>query len=80
MKRPSLKHLALVAAAALIVGVGGVASYWDAVELVLAGASAVQVGTASFADPGAAGTIQDGLIEWAASRGLTRLADLAAIG
>ena len=34
-----------------IVGVGGVASGWDAVELMLAGASAVQVGTATFADP-----------------------------
>ncbi|MGI9053869.1 MAG: dihydroorotate dehydrogenase [Ilumatobacteraceae bacterium] len=34
-----------------IVGVGGVASGWDAMELLLAGATAVQVGTASFADP-----------------------------
>ena len=34
-----------------IVGVGGVASGWDAAELLLAGASAVQVGTATFADP-----------------------------
>ena len=34
-----------------IVGVGGVASGWDAVELMLAGASAVQVGTATFAEP-----------------------------
>ena len=34
-----------------IVGVGGVTSGWDARELVLAGASAVQVGTATFADP-----------------------------
>jgi dihydroorotate dehydrogenase (NAD+) catalytic subunit len=62
-----------------IVGVGGVASAWDAIELLLAGASAVQVGTASFADPGAAGTVQDGVIAWAAERGLTRLADIAAI-
>ena len=62
-----------------IVGVGGVASAWDAIELLLAGASAVQVGTASFADPGAAATIQDGVIAWAAERGLTRLADIAAI-
>ncbi len=62
-----------------IVGVGGVASAWDAVELLLAGACAVQVGTASFADPGAAETIQQGLIEWAVERGLTRLADIAAI-
>jgi dihydroorotate dehydrogenase (NAD+) catalytic subunit len=34
-----------------IVGVGGVASGWDATELLLAGATAVQVGTATFADP-----------------------------
>ena len=38
-----------------IVGVGGVAGAADAVELLLAGASAVQVGTATFADPRAAG-------------------------
>ena len=34
-----------------IVGVGGVADGWDATELLLAGARAVQVGTATFADP-----------------------------
>lgn len=62
-----------------IVGVGGIASAWDAVEMFLAGASAVQVGTASFADPRAVGRIQDELLAWAVSRGLTRLADLAAL-
>ena len=62
-----------------IVGVGGVASAWDAVEMLLAGASAVQVGTASFADPAAAEVIQQGLVDWAAERGLTRLADITAI-
>ena len=34
-----------------IIGVGGVATGWDAEELMLAGAVAVQVGTATFADP-----------------------------
>jgi dihydroorotate dehydrogenase (NAD+) catalytic subunit len=34
-----------------IVGVGGVSSGWDATELLLAGACAIQVGTATFADP-----------------------------
>lgn len=34
-----------------IVGVGGVGCAWDATELLLAGAAAVQVGTATFADP-----------------------------
>ena len=34
-----------------IIGVGGVATAWDATEFALAGASAVQVGTATFSDP-----------------------------
>ncbi len=62
-----------------IVGVGGIASAWDAVEMLLAGASAVQVGTASFADPGAAAAIQAGVAHWAAERGLTQVSDIAAI-
>ena len=62
-----------------IVGVGGVASGWDAVELMLAGASAVQVGTASFADPRATQRVQEELVAWAVSRGLTSLAEITAI-
>jgi dihydroorotate dehydrogenase (NAD+) catalytic subunit len=62
-----------------IIGVGGVASAWDAIELMLAGATAIQVGTASFADPGAAAAVQNGIAEWASERGLPRLADIAAI-
>jgi dihydroorotate dehydrogenase (NAD+) catalytic subunit len=62
-----------------IVGVGGVACGWDAVEFLLAGACAVQVGTASFADPAAASRVQHEVLEWADERGLPRLADIAAI-
>jgi dihydroorotate dehydrogenase (NAD+) catalytic subunit len=47
-----------------IIGVGGIATGWDAVELLLAGACAVQVGTATFADPAAPGRIVDELDEW----------------
>lgn len=47
-----------------IVGVGGVASGWDAAELLLAGAHAVQVGTATFADPRAAGRVAVELEAW----------------
>ena len=54
-----------------IVGVGGVASGWDAAELLLAGASAVQVGTATFADPRAAHRVLGELHEWCAARGVT---------
>ena len=62
-----------------IIGVGGVASAWDVVEFLLAGASAVQVGTASFADPRAAQRIQNDLVTWATGRGLSRFADVSAL-
>jgi dihydroorotate dehydrogenase (NAD+) catalytic subunit len=62
-----------------IVGVGGVASGWDAVELLLAGASAVQVGTATFADPAAPAAVQRELVEWATSRGVTTTAEIGAL-
>jgi dihydroorotate dehydrogenase (NAD+) catalytic subunit len=47
-----------------IVGVGGVATGADAVELIMAGASAVQVGTATFADPEAPRHVLEGLRDW----------------
>jgi dihydroorotate dehydrogenase (NAD+) catalytic subunit len=52
-----------------IVGVGGVASGWDAVELMVVGANAVQVGTATFADPRAAARIAAEMTSWASRRG-----------
>jgi dihydroorotate dehydrogenase (NAD+) catalytic subunit len=64
-----------------IVGVGGVADAWDAVELMLAGASAVQVGTATFADPRAPWRVLDGLVTWAERQGISSLGELTgAIG
>ena len=62
-----------------IVGVGGVASGWDAAELMLAGAAAVQVGTATFADPAAPERVRDELVTWAARAGVPRLAQVSAL-
>lgn len=59
-----------------IVGVGGVAAAEHALELILAGASAVQIGTATFADPRAPRRILRDLERWARRRGLDRLDDL----
>lgn len=59
-----------------IVGVGGVATGADAVELILAGASAVEVGTATFADPRAPVRVLDELAAWCAAHGAGRLTDL----
>ncbi len=52
-----------------IVGVGGVASGRDAVELLMAGAQAVQVGTASFRDPRAPWRVLAGLEDWCRRHG-----------
>jgi dihydroorotate dehydrogenase (NAD+) catalytic subunit len=54
-----------------IVGVGGVSTAWHAAELMLAGANAVQVGTATFNDPKAPLLVQTALTRWCSSRGLT---------
>jgi dihydroorotate dehydrogenase (NAD+) catalytic subunit len=59
-----------------IVGVGGVATGVDAVELLLAGASAVQVGTATFADPRAAARVLEELQHWCRRHGVRRITDL----
>lgn len=59
-----------------IVGVGGVAEAVDAVELLLAGASAVQVGTASFADPRAAHRVAAGLSQWCRNHGVASVREL----
>ena len=59
-----------------IVGLGGIARAEDAVEFLLAGATAVQVGTASYADPRAVENIAGGLRHWCRDHGVPRVADL----
>ena len=59
-----------------ICGIGGIASAEDAVKFMLCGATAVQVGTANYLDPEAAGRIADGIAEYAALHGFPRVADL----
>jgi dihydroorotate dehydrogenase (NAD+) catalytic subunit len=59
-----------------IIGCGGICSAEDAVEFMLAGASAVQVGTASFLDPGAMEKIIDGLVSYCEEMGVEEVRDL----
>ena len=59
-----------------IVGVGGVATGSEAVELIMAGASAVQVGTATFADPEAPRHVLEGLRDWCRHHEVRAVADL----
>ncbi len=59
-----------------IVGQGGIATASDALEFILAGASAVGVGTANFADPRAPMGILDGIVEYMTQQNVRRLRDL----
>ena len=59
-----------------ILGMGGILNAADAVEFLLAGATAVQVGTASYADPRAVENISVGLRKWCIRQGVARVASL----
>ncbi len=59
-----------------IVGLGGIISGEDAAEYMLAGASAVQVGTASFIDPAACRIIADELRDFCAGQNITAVSEL----
>ena len=59
-----------------VIGMGGVSTPADVIEFMLAGATAVQIGTASYWDPCATEKIVDGLEQWCAEHGVNRIADL----
>jgi dihydroorotate dehydrogenase (NAD+) catalytic subunit len=59
-----------------VVGMGGIVRAEDAVEFMLAGATAVEVGTASFADPRAVETIANGLRRWCSGHDVGRVSEL----
>ena len=59
-----------------IIGMGGIASIDDALEFVIAGASAVQVGTANFVDPFIWPKLTSGLADYMTRHAVARVADL----
>jgi dihydroorotate dehydrogenase (NAD+) catalytic subunit len=59
-----------------IVGVGGVSGAAAAIELILAGAAGVQIGTANFADPRATMRVLDELAVWCDEHGIRTITDL----
>lgn len=59
-----------------VIGIGGIASAADALEFMIAGASAVQIGTASFLDPCSAWRIAAGIDAWLDSKGIPKVADI----
>ena len=59
-----------------IIGVGGISTVEDVVEFARAGADAVQIGTATFAEPRTVGRLGTDLARWCANQGVERYVDL----
>lgn len=59
-----------------VVGLGGISSATDAIEFLLAGASAIQVGTANFIDPAIAPKIVDGIVAYCERQGFKSVVEL----
>jgi dihydroorotate dehydrogenase (NAD+) catalytic subunit len=59
-----------------IIGIGGISSLDDVMEFIVAGASAVQIGTATFADPSVSGRMVDDLEKLLKNEDITRIRDL----
>src|SRR5215471_5783945 len=59
-----------------LIGIGGIATTEDALEFIIAGASAIQVGTANFYDPSASMKIVDGLVKYCQQNGLESINEL----
>ncbi len=62
-----------------VVGLGGIVNERDAIEFLMAGASAIQVGTANFINPAATVNILDGITTWCDSHGVERISDIIGI-
>ncbi len=59
-----------------LIGIGGIMSATDALEFILAGATAVQVGTANFLNPAAAEEIAAGMESWLVEKGVKEIGEL----
>jgi len=80
--RPIAVHITYQVAQAVsipIIGAGGVTSAEDALEFLMAGASAVQVGTATFADPLAPIKVIEGLAAYVRDHGLMSIRDVIGV-
>jgi len=59
-----------------IIGIGGIMNTTDALEFIVAGASAVQIGTANFVDPSITGIIADGIKSYLDDNGINSITEL----
>ena len=59
-----------------VIGIGGISNSDDAIEFLMAGAKAVQIGTANYVDPKVTVKVVDGIRDWCRENQISKLADL----
>ncbi len=59
-----------------VVGLGGICNAKDAIEFMLAGATAIEIGTANFIDPAVSVKVRDGINEWLDSHGCKSVTEI----
>lgn len=59
-----------------VIGLGGISSATDAIEFLLAGASAIEIGTANFIDPAISGKVAKGIVEYCERQGVKDVNEL----
>jgi len=77
--KPLALHMVYETARAVkipIIGIGGISNSDDAVEFLMAGAKAVQIGTANYVDPKVTVKVVDGIRDWCRQNQISKLADL----
>ncbi len=59
-----------------VVGLGGICSAQDAIEFLMAGATAIEIGTANFLDPAITVKVRDGINDWLDRHGCTSVSEI----
>ena len=62
-----------------IIGLGGIMSATDALEFIMCGASAIQIGTANFIDPAVTIKVRDGINQWLDAHGVESVQDIVGV-
>ena len=62
-----------------VIGLGGISSARDALEFIMAGASAIEIGTANFLDPQITVKVVDGINEWLDSHGISDISEIVGV-
>lgn len=62
-----------------VVGLGGISSAHDAIEFLMAGATAIEIGTANFLDPAITVKVKDGINEWLDAHGCSSVQEIIGV-